>query len=132
MKLLLDEHFSRRIAEALRAGGHDVVAASERLDLVGMADADLLQAARAEGRTLVTESVADFVLLARQATAAGIDHPGLVLTSYRTFPRSRAGIGILVAALAALLGANPGDPALWDRIVGLDLQPCSPGDSWDD
>jgi hypothetical protein len=125
LKLLLDEHFSRLIAVQLRADGHDAICASERPELVGMSDADLFQAAHAEDRALVTENVGDFVLLARRATAAGIDHAGLVFTSYRTFSRSRAGIGPLVAALAALLNAHPDDRALWDRIVWLD--PARPG-----
>lgn len=84
-----------------------------------MGDADVLEAAGAGGRALVTENVGDFVALARRATSAGTDHPGLVFTSYRTFSRSKAGIGPLVAALAALHDARPGDLALRDRIVWL-------------
>jgi hypothetical protein len=120
VKLLLDEHYSRLIAEQLRAAAHDVIAASERPDLVGMTDADLFQAAQLERRAVVTENVGDFVPLARAQTSAEIDHAGLVLTSYRSFSRSRSGIGPLVTALANLLDGYPGDEALRDRIVWLD------------
>ena len=55
MKLRLDEHYSPRIAELLRAGGHDVVAVVARPDLAGLTDRSLIAMAHDEGRALVTE-----------------------------------------------------------------------------
>ncbi len=60
MRLLLDEHFSQLVARRLRQdGGHDVVAVTERADLVGLDDETLFAVARAERRALVSESAAD-------------------------------------------------------------------------
>lgn len=43
MRLLLNEHYRREIAQQLRARGHDVVAVDERDDLRGLTDAELLE-----------------------------------------------------------------------------------------
>ena len=56
MRLLLDEHFSRHIAEQLRTRGHDAVAVGERADLAGLADDELFAAAQQERRAIVTEN----------------------------------------------------------------------------
>lgn len=107
MKLLLDEHFSPRIAVQLRQRGHDVVAARERADLRGMSDADLFALMPAERRAILTEDAADFLPIECAATVRGTDHFGLVLTSPRQFPRMSRAIGRLVAALDAFLVAHP-------------------------
>jgi predicted nuclease of predicted toxin-antitoxin system len=119
MRLLLDEHYSPRIARALRDRGHDVIAVGERADLAGVDDAALLQAAADEHRALVTNNVADLVVAARERTAGGQTHAGLVLTSDRSLPRTRAGIGAIVAALDALLATHLGEEALADRTCWL-------------
>ena len=112
MKLLLDEHFSPRIAVQLRQRGHDVAAARERADLRGMRDADLFALMPAERRAIVTEDAADFLPLVRAAVVRGTDHFGVVLTSSRQFPRTIRSIGRLVSALDAFLTARPADDAL--------------------
>lgn len=112
MKLLLDEHFSPRIAVQLRRRGHDVVAARERADLRGLRDADLFALMAAERRAIVTEDASDFLPLVRAAVVRGTDHFGVVLTSSRQFPRTIRSIGRLVSALDAFLAARPGDDAL--------------------
>ena len=112
MKLLLDEHFSPRIAVHLRQRGHDVAAARERADLRGMRDADLFARMPAEWRAIVTEDAADFLPLVRAAVVRGTDHFGVVLTSSRQFPRTIRSIGRLVSALDAFLTARPSDDAL--------------------
>lgn len=101
MRLLLDEHLSPRIAEALTAEGHDVVAVARRPDLLGASDEALLSAATAEGRALVTRDVVDFTRLARALAAEGTPHAGIVLVP----PGSRGvpGIGPLVDGLRRLL-----------------------------
>ena len=61
VKLLLDEMYPRRLAEQLRADGHDVVAVVELSDLVGRPD--VTRFARESGRVVVTENVVDYARL---------------------------------------------------------------------
>lgn len=120
MRLLLDEHFSQLVARRLREdGGHDVVAVTERADLVGLPDEALFEVARAEGRALVTENAADFLILVQAAAASGSPHPGLIVTSHRAFPRSKDSTGRLVTALDTLLTSHPSDEAPAGRVVWL-------------
>lgn len=107
MKLLLDEHYSPRIAAELRERGHDVQSVKERDDLRGATDRQLWERAAAEGRAIVTENVADFMTLAREASAAGDSFAGLVFTSSRSLPRSRATIGVYVELLDELVRSAP-------------------------
>ena len=105
MKLLLDDMYSPDVAARLRARGHDAVAVRERPDLVGMSDYELFAAMAAEERTIVTNNVVDYVPLVRQTLAEGGDHAGLFLTSDRSMPRNRAGIGHFVSVLEELAAA---------------------------
>ena len=116
MKLLLDEHYSRRIAEQLRDEGHDVSAVQERPDLRGVDDSDLLRHASAEDRALLTENVADFMPLVRQAAAAGEHHFGVIFSSPHSLPRGQGTIGLCVERLDAFLRERPKDDVLADQI----------------
>lgn len=107
MRLLLDQHYSPDIAEALRARGHDVVSVKERAELSGLTDRELLTRMAAERRTVVTENVADFMPLVREAAARGDVHYGLVFSPSRSMPRSKGTIGLFVQALDALLSKHP-------------------------
>jgi predicted nuclease of predicted toxin-antitoxin system len=120
VRLVLDEHFSPEIARQLRNRGHDAVAARERTEVHGLADADLLALATAERRALVTENVADFVELHRTSILTRRAHFGIIFTSPRQFPRTRRAIGRMVRALGALLAANPSDGALADQTWWLE------------
>ncbi len=60
MRLLLDEMYSPRLAEHLRARGHDVLAVAELAELIGRSDIEVARFARERGRMVVTENVADF------------------------------------------------------------------------
>lgn len=53
MRFLADENVSRLVIERLRDQGHDVIAVAETRS--GAADADILHAANADGRILITE-----------------------------------------------------------------------------
>ena len=107
MKLLLDEMYAPSVAALLRDWGHDVIAVKERADLMRLPDGDLVQAATAEGRAIVTEDVKDFAALDRRLSAAGQRHSGLVLVGPRRFPRSvRNHERVLAGALAALLSEH--------------------------
>lgn len=119
MKLLLDAHFSPEIARQLRAAGYDVAAAGERPELHGLSDRDLLVVATAEGRAIVTENVADFAELHRQALIRSEGHAGLVFTSPRGFPRTRRALGRLVRALGSLLDEHPETDALAGQVWWL-------------
>lgn len=120
MKLLLDEQYSPRIAEHLRARGHDATAVTAQPALAGLADWRLIAAAREEGRALLTENVGDLLPIAAELARTGTPHAGIILANGRRFPRSRDGTGRLVEALHDLLVAHLRDDALADRVVWLE------------
>jgi hypothetical protein len=115
VRLLLDEHYSPKIAAELRKRGHDVVSASERDDLRGLGDRELWNLASAEGRALMTENVADFMPFVREAAAEGTRHSGVVFTSPRSLPRGPRTIGLYVKRLGSFLRDRSADDALADR-----------------
>jgi predicted nuclease of predicted toxin-antitoxin system len=98
LKLLLDEMYSPRAAEALRAAGIDASTVVE-LGLAGGADPEVLEAAIAQGRTLLTENVADFTRISAEHLLAGRHHPGVLIALSSRFSRRAAGSGPLVAAI---------------------------------
>jgi len=108
VRLLLDEHFSPKIAAALRALGHDVMAVWDEPALRGVSDADLFAHAAMTGQRIVTENVRDFLPLAAAARAEGSPAAALLLLSPRRFDRGHGGFGSIVDALAAWLDGNPG------------------------
>jgi Domain of unknown function (DUF5615) len=97
--LLLDEMFSPRVAERLRAVGVDCIAVAEDVVLSSQDDLVVLEAALAGGRVLVTNNVVDFEPLRQQRSANGQPVPPLIYTSEAAFPRNRKFIGRLVEAL---------------------------------
>ena len=104
MKLLLDVHHSRLAAERLRGKGHDVEAAADDVLLATLDDEELLRAAAADGRVLVTENARDIDRIVRTWAARGEHHAGVVFTSPRRFHRGSRGYpDNLVAALERLL-----------------------------
>ncbi len=107
MKLLLDEMHAPAVAEVLRGREIDAIAVTERDDLRGLSDADLLQAATAERRTVVTENIKDFAVLSQQISAGGEKHSGLVYTHPRRFPRSAPNhVHILADALTEFVNRH--------------------------
>jgi hypothetical protein len=109
VKLLLDEMHAPAVAAELRARGHDAVAVKERPELIGLPDRELLVAASAEGRALVTENVKDFAALHTSMTAGGEHHAGLVFTHPRRFPRhARNHLAVLASVLALFLANEAG------------------------
>ncbi|HSD22208.1 MAG TPA: DUF5615 family PIN-like protein [Anaeromyxobacter sp.] len=110
MRLLLDDMYSPDVAARLRARGHDAIAIRERPELLAMSDRQLFAAMAAEGRTIVTNNVVDFVPLYRSALAEGDLQAALFLTSDRTMPRNRAGIGRFVSMLEELTAGEPVAP----------------------
>jgi nucleoside-diphosphate-sugar epimerase len=120
LRLLLDEHYSPKIAERLRERGHDVVCVKDRDDLRGLSDRELWDRASAEQRALLTENVADFMALVKEAAASAARHFGVVFTSPRSLPRGRKTIGLYVETLDGFLGERGADDALADRVHWLE------------
>jgi hypothetical protein len=119
--LLLDERFSDGIAGQLRKRRCDVLAVVADPGLIALSDDQILAAAAAAGRALVTANIKDFVPLDAQYKAAGRGHSGLILVSTKTFPQDRSFTGAIVDAIAALLSAPAGVGP--DQVVFLHRRP---------
>ncbi len=119
MKLLLDEMFTADIATALRRRGHDAVAVVERPDLRRLPDEAILATARTENRAIVTNDARHHVPLFTRALVRSEGHPGLLLTSDRSMPRTKAGTGALVRALERILRNHTGEDALENQLLWL-------------
>lgn len=118
MKLALDHHYTRAIAEQLRTKGHDAVAAVER-GWEREDDEPLLALCGAERRTLVTNNVSDFTVIARRWATQNRSHAGLVFTSDASLPRTRATVGRYVGLLDALMSENSASDWFTDRVHWL-------------
>ena len=119
MRLLLDEMYPPSLAAALRRRGHDVQAVKERSGLAGLDDEPIVLAVAEERRALVTENIRDFMPLVERLRSEGHRHYGVLFTSYRSFRRARATIGLYVRALDRYLRSHPGEDALadsWDWV----------------
>jgi predicted nuclease of predicted toxin-antitoxin system len=103
VRLLLDEMYPARLAEALRAANVDATTAAE-LGLAGRSDLDVFATAVAAGYVLLTENVADFARIAADHLTAGQHHPGVLIALSSRFSRRPAGRGTLVAAVVAAAG----------------------------
>ena len=99
--LLLDEMFSPRIGDELALRGIDGRAVAADPVLRALSDLEIFDFAVRDNRVLVTNNMPDFESLRRAREAAGGPVPGLVYTSDVTFPRTRAYLSRLTAALAA-------------------------------
>lgn len=118
MRIALDHHYSRVIAERLRDRGHDVIAAVER-GWEREEDEALLVLCASEDRALVTNNVSDFTVIARRCAVQDQSHAGLLFTSDTSLPRTRATIGRYVQLLDELLVQHPGPREFKDRIHWL-------------
>jgi predicted nuclease of predicted toxin-antitoxin system len=114
LRLLLDEHLSPEIARQLRAQGHDVIAVGERADRRGRPDRVHFAALPDQERAIVTRDLGDFRPLLADAVRRGTPSYGIVCIPDR-FSLSRAHIGRLVWALAALLDTHPEPDAVIKR-----------------
>jgi len=116
VKLLLDEMHAPSVARVLTANGWDVIAVATEPNLRGLPDADIIDYATRNGRSVVTENVADFSILANEWTARGADHAGIVFTNPNRFNRaSLAYPGNLLKALELLLNEPPNPGSSWIR-----------------
>lgn len=114
MRLLLDVHHSRVAAERLRQDGCDVLAAADDSRMRVMADDDLLRAATADQRALVTENIKDFDRIIRAWASTGEHHAGVLFTSPRRFHRGNLAYPEnLVVALRQFLSDFSPEDADW-------------------
>jgi hypothetical protein len=97
--LLLDETFSAAIAGELTARGIDCRAVTADPVLRSLSDLEIFETALLEARVVVTNNVGDFESLRRAREAVGGAAPGLIYTSDVSFPRTRAYVTRLAAAL---------------------------------
>jgi len=118
VRLALDYHYSPLIAEQLRDRGHDVIAARDA-GWQAEDDEPLLELCGADRRVLLTNNVADFVVIARRWHAGGLSHHGLVFTSDARLPRTRETIGRYVDAIDVLMREHPSLDGFIDRIHWL-------------
>jgi predicted nuclease of predicted toxin-antitoxin system len=114
VKLLLDEMYSARHAEASHDAGIDAVTLAE-LGLAGRSDLDVFATAVAGGYALLTENVADFARISADHHSAGNHHPGVVIALSSRVSRRPAGRTALVDAVLAIA-----DQPLDDRVVFLE------------
>jgi hypothetical protein len=117
LKLLLDEMYSPSLAEALRVGDVDARTVIE-LGLAGSSDPEVFAAAIADGRTLLTENVADFTRIAADHLGAGLHHPGVLIALSSRFSRRATDIDPPVVAIR-----DVADQQLTDCLVYLQAPP---------
>ena len=114
IRFLLDEHYPGWLADQLVADGVDTIALNaHRPELRGADDKRVLETAAAEARVVITEDVSTFSV----AIALVPDHVGVVYCHHARFPRTKAGLGKLRKALAALDTDPPAglgeQPVVW-------------------
>jgi len=111
LRVLLDEMITHEIARGLRERGRDVIAVSERPELRGLPDSQLLDLMVQDQRAIVTYNRDDYLVLDRDLKAAGKDHAGMIIVSPARFrPGAPATLGGLVTALDEFLSAEPAWP----------------------
>jgi Domain of unknown function (DUF5615) len=99
--LLLDEMFTPAIALELTTRGIDCRAVAADILLRAQSDLEIFDTGLLERRVIVTNNVPDFESLRRAREAFGGELPGLIYTSDLAFPRTKAYVSRLVAALEA-------------------------------
>jgi hypothetical protein len=117
VKLLLDEMWSPAIAVELRRRGVDVAAIAEADQAdryAGVEDDRVFARAQEDGRTIVTDNVADYERARREWEARGLSHRGVVYALNPPFNRHRSGsvVGQMVRALGRLVRSceSTGEP----------------------
>jgi Domain of unknown function (DUF5615) len=100
------------------------MAVADRPDLLSKSDEEIFAWASTQQRWLLTENVKDFRPTMLRALQAGPLGCGLLLTSSRSFPRSRKNSGSLIRALDAWLrGGSPAPPVTESWLLGASGSP---------
>lgn len=79
---------------------------TERPDLVGHSDEEIVEAVAFEGRAVVTNNIKDYRPIAARRLAEGGGHAGVILLPAKR-SRSRAATGALADGIEAITRANP-------------------------
>jgi Domain of unknown function (DUF5615) len=119
VKLLLDEMYGDKLAQALRDQSIEAVTVAE-LGMAGRSDADVFAAAVDGGYVLLTENVSDFAQLCSEHVGAGRHHFGVLVALSSRFSRRPAGYAAIVSAVPAAAGDQ-----VDDRLVYLE-RPVQP------
>jgi len=121
VKLCLDEHYAKRIAELLRERerGREVGFVKERPDLVSLSDGALWEQMQQEHRALLTENVADFMPLVTRTSETGESHWGIIFSNSRSMPRGSATIGVFVESIDRMMLEFAGEDEFRDRVEWL-------------
>ncbi|CAN5570614.1 hypothetical protein BH24ACT15_BH24ACT15_28650 [soil metagenome] len=114
MRLCLDHHYPRVLADRLVDLGYDVITAHQR-GWHTLEDEDLLAACTAEDRALLTNNAKDFMPIVTSWPAQGRPHHGVILTDDARWPRVADTTGKFLDALIPLLRGDD----LTDRIHWL-------------
>jgi hypothetical protein len=123
LRLLLDEHYSQLIAEQVRERSHDVIAVTERTDLIGLRDVELFALLPAERRAIMTEKWGDFQRELQNAAATGMTHYGVLFTSRKQLPRGKQTIELYVRVLDEFLANHRAEDALLNSYRWLPDRP---------
>ncbi len=110
MRLLLDEMWTPTIALELHKRGFDVIAISELAHAgryAGVSDDEVFARAQDDGRSIVTDNIADYEQARRDRENRGQTHHGLLYALNPPFNRHRGErvIGQMVNALAHFLSS---------------------------
>lgn len=104
LKLLLDEHISRKVASGPRKRHHDLIvyalAEWQSGELLGHNDASCLREAASHGFTFVTYDRRTIPPLLKAWSEEGRSHTGIIFVDERSIPPSE--IGVLVRSLLVL------------------------------
>jgi hypothetical protein len=114
MKLLLDEMWTPTIAIELRKRGFDVIAVNETAyasRYAGVADGTVFARAQDDGRTIVTDNVADYERARRDWESRGANHYGVVYALDPPFNRHHGNsiVGDMVRSLQQFLSSSAGE-----------------------
>jgi hypothetical protein len=129
VKLLLDEMWTPTIAIELRERAFDVIAVNEPVHAsryAGVTDDMVFARAQDDGRTIVTDNVADYERARLDWESRGVAHHGVIYALNPPFNRHRGDsvIGDMVRALQQFLRsreteAEPFNRALYLRAASL-------------
>lgn len=112
-RLLLDHHLSwPRIAEPLRASGHDVRALQQEPAHDGLPDEGVLALATGDARIVLTRNSKDFAPTLARWAQAGRDHGGCILIwscDHDDYPQ-------IIGGVERVLAEHP-DALAWRNLV---------------